>query len=586
MRREHGWIPALLLLLSPAVHADDLELTFGGKVQTDLRFRVEEKSVGQYYQQLMLPVGVSRNENILKLKLGATYGDFAGVAEVDFVVLGYSNELGGLADLSLRREVDPYRFEAHALYLEAVDLGVDGLDLRIGQQLVQWGKGDMFNPTNNLNANDVEDPLLFGEQLANLMVKVDYSFGNDWTISGVLVPIFKPALLPNSAPLGTAAVDRLPFTSADLRHRVHAEKAAALMQTVNKRGIFPTVVTSATPVLPETSLENMQLALRVAGVLFDQDIALSYYNGRSDIPQPFLNATRQEDKIRCNPDKPGDCITGLLKTDTYMMYPRMQVAGLNMAGELDLLGWISDKIRPIGYRLELGVFFPQEVTIGLYTTTDILGEPAGEYSYKEHRQDNGWRPAVVNDTPFTKWVVGLDYTFNRYLYVNAQWVHGFPDEFGAGDWITEGWAVRKGTVSMERKDVPDLVVCALLGQAESCGKTVTELMRPRLGDYLVLGVDFRFMSEKALLRLFTIWDLSGIHEEKWDAVAKKRVRTHHNMFSAQGFSAVIYPEFVYNFGNGLELGAGALLMLGKDHTKFGDPATGGSQVWTRARFSY
>ena len=569
-------ISALLLFLSSSTGLAQLELTFGGKVQTDLRFRVEEKSVGDHYQRLTLPVGVSRNENILKLKLNAIYDNFAGVAEVDFVVVGYSNELGGLADLSLRGEVDPYRFEAHALYLEAVDLGIEGLDLRVGQQLVQWGKGDMFNPTNNLNANDVEDPLLFGEQLANLMIKVDYAIGNDWTISGVLVPVFKPALLPNSAPLGTAAVDRLPFTDASLRHRIHAEKAFA-------RSAFnlPTIVSSAVPVLPEASLDNMQAAIRVAGVLFDQDIAISFYNGRSDIPQPFLNVSRQEIKTHCDPDNPGTCVKGLIKTDVYMMYPRMQVAGLNVAGELNLLGWASSKIRPIGYRLEVGVFFPQEVNLALYNSNTIATAAPGEYLYNKHRPESGRRPAVVDDTPYAKWVVGMDYTFNRHLYINAQWVHGFPDEFGAGDFITEGWTVR--AASGDPNDVAKTRDC-ILGQDGT--KCAAETLRPRLGDYLVLGVDIRLMSEKALLRLFTIWDLSGVHQERWDDKAGERVRTHHNMFSAEGFSAVIYPEFIYNFGNGLELGAGALLMLGKDHTKFGDPATGGSQVWTRARFSY
>ena len=569
-------ISALLLFLSSSTGLAQLELTFGGKVQTDLRFRVEEKSVGDHYQRLTLPVGVSRNENILKLKLNAIYDNFAGVAEVDFVVVGYSNELGGLADLSLRGEVDPYRFEAHALYLEAVDLGIEGLDLRVGQQLVQWGKGDMFNPTNNLNANDVEDPLLFGEQLANLMIKVDYAIGNDWTISGVLVPVFKPALLPNSAPLGTAAVDRLPFTDASLRHRIHAEKAFA-------RSAFnlPTIVSSAVPVLPEASLDNMQAAIRVAGVLFDQDIAISFYNGRSDIPQPFLNVSRQEIKTHCDPDNPGTCVKGLIKTDVYMMYPRMQVAGLNVAGELNLLGWASSKIRPIGYRLEVGVFFPQEVNPALYNSNTIATAAPGEYLYNKHRPESGRRPAVVDDTPYAKWVVGMDYTFNRHLYINAQWVHGFPDEFGAGDFITEGWTVR--AASGDPNDVAKTRDC-ILGQDGT--KCAAETLRPRLGDYLVLGVDIRLMSEKALLRLFTIWDLSGVHQERWDDKAGERVRTHHNMFSAEGFSAVIYPEFIYNFGNGLELGAGALLMLGKDHTKFGDPATGGSQVWTRARFSY
>jgi hypothetical protein len=54
----------------------------------------------------------------------------------------------------------------------------------------------------------------------------------------------------------------------------------------------------------------------------------------------------------------------------------------------------------------------------------------------------------------------------------------------------------------------------------------------------------------------------------------------------EGFSAIVYPEFNYNFGNGLDIGFGALLQLGKDFTKFGDPAAGGSLIWTRGRFRF
>jgi len=65
-----------------------------------------------------------------------------------------------------------------------------------------------------------------------------------------------------------------------------------------------------------------------------------------------------------------------------------------------------------------------------------------------------------------------------------------------------------------------------------------------------------------------------------------RVVTTHSPFSKEGFSAVIYPDFNYNFGNGLELGLGALIQLGKEYTKFGDAAAGGSLIFTRGRFSF
>ena len=53
-----------------------------------------------------------------------------------------------------------------------------------------------------------------------------------------------------------------------------------------------------------------------------------------------------------------------------------------------------------------------------------------------------------------------------------------------------------------------------------------------------------------------------------------------------GFSAVLFPELDYNFGNGLELGTGALVLLGHSYTKFGDPAAGGSVYFVRGRFSF
>jgi hypothetical protein len=64
------------------------------------------------------------------------------------------------------------------------------------------------------------------------------------------------------------------------------------------------------------------------------------------------------------------------------------------------------------------------------------------------------------------------------------------------------------------------------------------------------------------------------------------IKKHNSFYTEKGFSAVIYPELGYNFGNGLEVGLGVLLQLGKEHTKFGDPAAGGSLAWGRARFSF
>jgi len=75
-------------------------------------------------------------------------------------------------------------------------------------------------------------------------------------------------------------------------------------------------------------------------------------------------------------------------------------------------------------------------------------------------------------------------------------------------------------------------------------------------------------------------------EDTWDDEQGKRVQRKISPLSAEGFSMVIFPELDYNFGNGLELAAGALLQLGKPYTKFGSPETGGSTVFTRAKYSF
>jgi len=577
--------------------ADELEYRLGGKLQSDLRFRVNNKSVGDYYKMMRLEEGVARNENTFKLKGEAWYGDYAAVVDIDFIWLGYPENVMEIGELSDRSRVDPYYLQTHALYLEATDIMLDGLDLRVGQQLVLWGVGDQFNPTNNLNSNDVEDKLMFGEQIANFMVKADYHFLDRWSISGVLVPVFKPARLPVSADLGLAMIDRIPFDEQGLRYRNEFESA---MSTAAR---YPTVVTTVNANMPERNFENMPFAFRLAGNLFEQDIAISYYRGRHDFPLPVANHASQSvfDTELCNPaidpDDPNfdpqiHCIQGLLETTVDLAYPKMQVIGFNMAGEIPL-DWISSSLLGIGYRVEVGVYFPERVDFTVTKDEIVIAgipQPAGEYDY---RLPGDRRPTIVDDDVFAKWVVGLDYTFGHDFMLNLMWVHGMVDEFGAGDFFNRGYLVRASEIATDDPftcffnnfDILDPENSAI-SAARVCGhKNAREILRPRLGDYVVLGLDFKFADDNALLRLFAIWEVTGYYETYYDEASGQRVKKYLSLFG-EGFSMILFPEFNYNFGNGLELGCGALLQLGKNHSKFGDPAAGGSLVWTRARFSF
>ena len=567
-----------------------LDVQVGGGLSSDVRFRVQRKSLGAWYDHYELPIGFSRNENIASFRLKASVSRFTGMLDLDFVLVGFSDDIDGVPGLSYRQDVHPYRFESHAAWLGARDLLFKGFDLRFGYQLVQWGVGDQFNPTNLLNADDLEDPHLFGDQQANLMLKIDYTLLNAVTFSAVAVPIFKPALLPDSASLGIAATERLPFTDEEFRWRVHSEKEmgrAALG--------YPTIVGDTVVELPETNLRNTQLAFRIATTLAQQDIALSFYRGFNDFPVPLQNVTTVDASYagcELDPAPPAlrvdevgedeECIDGVLSTETTLGYPRIHVLGLNLSGEIPVVG--------IGYRAEVGVFFPNRQTMRIYNPALEPFVQAGEYDYDGDGEPGGGEPPeVVSNKVFAKWTLGLDYRIAGHVMINAQWVHGMVDEFGAGDFVRPAYGndVRYGEAigwtPAEADGRPLLIDCATGGQGGQCAK---ETLRPKLADYLVFGVDVSFAREAGLFRVFTLWDLSGYTERWFDLDAFERTEVFHHPFSKKGFSAVIYPTFVWDFGYGFELEVGALLKFGQDHTKFGDPAAGGSEVFFKGRYLF
>lgn len=575
-----------LLAISGPVFAS--ELRWSGELRSDTHVRLQDVGEGPFYGPEPLEQGLARNEGRLKLKLVSLGDRFAGVADLDFVYTGVPADIERLSDLSDRERTDPYWLETHALYIDAPEIFGEGLDLRVGFQKVMWGVGDQFNPTNNLNSEDLENPLLFGEQQANFMVKFDWNelFGedNEFTFTAAVVPVFKPAQLPTSSYLGLAQTDRLPFVDATWSRVIASQQALA-------DGLgFPVSVRDVSPEMPETSLENVQAAVAAQLAIGDHDLALSYYVGRHDLPVAVRQTTVEGSESLCDPADEADCVK-LLETDIELRYPRMQVIGLNATGELDLFGWLSDSVHPLGYRLEAGLFFPERQRIRLYNDFSSLPFPNGEYDYSMVEGAGGQAPEVLTDEPFMKWTLGLDYSLGEHVYLNVQWVHGLVDEFGAGDFIHEGYSVRTSGAVTEESDL--LLGCVLPGvddegnpagaSGETCGRT---LLAPRLGDYLVFGADVKFMNQNALIRIFTILGLNGAIEDSYDAERGERVRVHHDLFSKEGFTMVVYPSLAYNFGDGLELAVGSLLNLGEPHTKFGDPAAGGHLAWGRASYKF
>lgn len=365
-------------------------------------------------QGTVIPRGtVSRNENRLEFYLSYTPNEHIQVvADVEPVFLGVS-QVSGLQDLSSMQLLAPFHVESDAAYV-AINDALPGLDIKIGRQIVVWGSADKFNPTNNINADDLEDRPIFTEPIANQMLVVDFSPWQDklW-FQGVYVPLFYPALLPPSA--SQALAD--PETPVNFANQSDRDKMTFLQGFIRANNQFyPSVSTVVER--PPVNITNGQAAAKIGSRLGPVDFSASYYYGFHDIPIPYKAVSTQRGDL----DEPA--VDGYwYDSKVTLVYPRMHVAGLDFAAQLPFLD-------DIGVWGEGALIIPQdqydfkvELPILLdVTPDDEMANPVREF-----------QGAIVEKRPFLKATVGADYTIGKHWYINAQYLRGFIDDFGTGN---------------------------------------------------------------------------------------------------------------------------------------------------------
>ena len=311
-----------------------MDIKFGGQIASDIRFRLggEEvpppsptATVPYPSQQRLLKYGFSRNENLIKAQLTLSICDrVKAVADVDFYWYGYS-DVNDIDAATLHERVDPYRLEANAAYVDIYKI-LPHLDLRIGRQVVVWGTGDKFNPTNNLNTLDLSDPLLFGKAIANNMIRADWNPWGDLIVTAVWVPIFRPAQLPRTAPLAVTTPNRpAPVQEEFIRSSLGAFAQAMPPTQIN--------VSRCSPIRRSRTRRS---ACASAGRFGGLDMSVSYYHGRWGIPTPAWAV-----------QKPNGIV------DAIVMWPRMDVLGADIAGSIE-------KLKGLGYWIEAGLYLPAE----------------------------------------------------------------------------------------------------------------------------------------------------------------------------------------------------------------------------------
>ena len=326
------------------------------------------------------------------LYLGLVYGDvynyfnsnvitLKGDVKPDENVSGYFElrvrnenirELKSIDDLKLRESIEPISFQFYEAYIQFNSLFVKSLDFKVGKQRIAWGTADGFNPTDNFSPYDFEDPLDFKNKLSVWALNATL-YLSPFDFSLILQPLFEPSLLPNFDLLGS--------------------QNSPLMAQYKDKLKTPEVR------IPEQRAKNFIFGsrLKYKGEIFD--VSLSYYHGYMNIP------TLSELRIE-------SANFALGSVTPVLSYPEQDVLGVDFALNLFDIGFFG----------EAAVVFPEE-TVPVYFINDNRIEDKDKRMYG--LEGNG---VSIEDKPFVKFVLGMDYTFKGGYYFNLQYVRGLFNE--------------------------------------------------------------------------------------------------------------------------------------------------------------
>ncbi len=339
----------LLLICFSVIYS---EVDFNGNILTDNRIRLDDHIFTWNEIRLIsqLNYGFGKGHMYSEILLKGTY----------FPKIIQSNDLQNIENINL------LEINIKETYIDFYEFISKNLDIRIGKQRIAWGTADKLNPTDNLNPDNLEDIMDFGNKISSHAIKLTYYLG-DYSLEGVFIPVFTPAILPSDEWMSAF------FSSLPIPENL-------ILQSYSDTVIIP----------QKTFKENSMFAVKLSGNILKYDFSVSYFNGRDDIP--LIN------NITITPISPT-----LINADVQMMYPKMQVIGADFSGQ----------IGDIGIWGEGACFIPEKVTmemttIGVGTDTSL----------------------AINSIPYYKYVIGADYTFKNGLYFNGQYLHGFIQERG------------------------------------------------------------------------------------------------------------------------------------------------------------
>lgn len=306
------------------------------------------------------------------------------------------------SDLSDKKKILNFDADLREAYFDVYGLFTKNLDIRVGRQRIAWGTADRFNPTDNLNPLDLEDIWDFGRHLGSNAIKFDYYAGT-FTFTAVGIPWFTPSVLPGSDWMPAFMPDfSMPLIMYD-----STTAPGIVIPVYITHGIFTDTV-----VLPQRDIKHYpSFGLKVKKGIANFDVSASFVYGRD--PLPVITSTYTDftiDTLFFLPELKAEATVDVHAELTYIP---MKTVGVDFRGSAAGMGIWG----------EAALFLPEKTYMKRYLHYSI---PMLAMEKDSVLTDS----LVLDNKPYVKFILGLDYTFKYGFYINFQYLHGFANERG------------------------------------------------------------------------------------------------------------------------------------------------------------
>lgn len=256
------------------------------------------------------------------------------------------------------------------------------VEIRLGKQIVRWGKTDQISPVDNINPQDFREfivPDLEDRKIPNWMARVRL-FPGAWTMEGVYIPFFEPS-----------RIDYYGSDWATYRHVKDDIRDSALPSDFKRRLLGISVNEKE----PARNFKNGQWGARISRTISGWDLGLNYLYAWESLPYyksfPVKNLDVGGSFSSQNLVKSLDGMS-LTDEDIEITYERSHIFGFEF----------ETTIRDIGFRGEAACFDRQSFLTNSLTSTR---------------------------KPVFFYVLGADYLGKDDWYVNFQFAHQIISDY-------------------------------------------------------------------------------------------------------------------------------------------------------------